>query len=464
MNGLVRAACFLLAAGLLDGSGPASATAENERFSRRTPVVEVVERVAPAVVNIFTEEAPRRYKNPFREFFGNSLLDPFFHNFVPPSSARRSLGSGVLIRPDGTILTNEHVIAKAVRIQVTLSDNREFNARLIGADIKSDLAVIKIDSDEPLPHVRMGRSNDLMIGETVVAIGNPFGLKHTVTSGIISAVDRTIHADHKQVYNDFIQVDASINPGNSGGPLLNINGELIGINTAIFQDAQGIGFAIPIDTARRIVEDLIEFGKVFRGWIGVSVQDLDPLLARQFGMNRVRGVLVTRVFKESPAQLGGLRPGDVILSIDGHELADKNDYRRKLTSYTVGSDLELVYRRDGQDYRLKLNVAKVPDSAALQFAKEGLGIEVEDITPDLRRRYRLAATRGVVIVRVRRNSETYHIGIRPGDVIRQVNQSVVNNEKEFNEALIEARKHDSILLLVQRGQSGYYVTLNLDLP
>jgi len=194
------------------------------------------------------------------------------------------------------------------------------------------------------------------------------------------------------------------------------------------------------------------------------VQDLTPALARQFGMKRVRGVLVTRVFEESPAQLGGLRPGDVILSIDGHDLVDKSDYRRKLTSYTVGSDLELIYRRVGRDYRLKLNVVKVPKSAALQFAKEGLGIEVEDITRDLRRRYRLAATRGVVIVRVRRDSETYRIGIRPGDVIRQVNQAAVNNEKEFNQALIEARKHDSILLLVQRGQSGYYVTLNLDLP
>lgn len=464
MNGLVRTVCLLVAVGLLDWSGPAGAGADEDRFPRRTPVVEAVQRVGPAVVNIFTEEAPRRYKNPFRDFFGSNLLDPFFRQFTPRASERRSLGSGVLIRPDGTILTNEHVIAKAVRIQVTLSDNREFDAKLIGADIKSDLAVIKIESDQPLPHVEMGRSNDLMIGETVIAIGNPFGLKHTVTSGIISALDRTLHAGRKQVYNDFIQVDASINPGNSGGPLLNINGELIGINTAIFQDAQGIGFAIPIDTARRIVEDLIEFGKVFRGWVGVSVQDLNPALARQFDLDRVRGVLVTRVFEDSPAKLGGLRPGDVLLAIDRHELKDKSDFKRKMTSYTVGSELEVTYRRAGRDHKLKLNVVKVPKSAALQFAKEGLGIEVAGITRDLQRRYRLAASQGVVIVKVQNDSETHRVGIRPGDVIRQVNQSVIRNEEEFNQALIEARKHDSILLLVQRGQSGYYVTLNLDLP
>ncbi|CAI2717950.1 Do family serine endopeptidase [Nitrospina watsonii] len=464
MNGLVRAVCLLWAivgmAGIITAPVPANA----EPFPRRTPVVEAVERVGPAVVNIFTEEAPRPLKNPFRDFFGNGLLDPFFRQFAPQSSQRRSLGSGVLIHPDGTILTNEHVIAKAVRIQVTLIDNREFDARLIGADLKSDLAVIKIDSDEPLPHVEMGRSHDLMIGETVIAIGNPFGLKHTVTSGIISALDRSIHAGKKQMFNDFIQVDASINPGNSGGPLLNINGELIGVNTAIYQEAQGIGFAIPIDAARRIVQDLIEFGKVFRGWIGVTVQDLNPALARQFQMEHTRGALVTRVFEESPASRGGLQPGDVILAIDGHELPGKPDFKRRLTSYTVGDTLEITYRRAGRDHTLKLNVVKIPDSAAVQFAKEGLGIEVRGITADLRRRYRLATTEGVVIVSVRRDSESGQIGIRPGDIIRQVNQGVVNTPADFNAALIEARKHSSILLLVQRGQSGYYVTLNLELP
>ncbi|CCQ92044.1 Serine protease Do [Nitrospina gracilis 3/211] len=462
-NRWVRAVCLLAAIALACGLTRAP-VAEAEPFPRRTPVVEAVQQVGPAVVNIFTEEAPPQAKNPFRDFFGNGLLDPFFRQFDSRGSQRRSLGSGVIIHPDGYILTNEHVIAKAVRIQVTLIDNREFEAKLIGADLKSDLAVIKIDSDQPLPHVKMGRSHDLMIGETVIAIGNPFGLKHTVTSGIISALDRTIHAGKREIYNDFIQVDASINPGNSGGPLLNINGELIGINTAIFQDAQGIGFAIPIDTARRIVEDLIEFGEVFRGWIGVSVQDLTPMLARQFAMDHTRGALVTQVFRDSPASRVGLKPGDILTAIDGHELLDKADFKRKLTSYTVGDSLEITYRRAGRDAKLRLDVVKIPDNAALQFAKEGLGIEVRGITPELRQRFRLATSQGVVIVSVRRNSETYRIGIRPGDVIRQVNRVVVKNQADFNDALIEARKHSSVLLLVQRGQSGYYVTLNLELP
>jgi serine protease Do len=430
-------------------------------------VVEAVERVGPAVVNIFTEEAPRQFKNPFRDFFGNNLLEPFLRDFTPYTTGRRSLGSGVLIHPSGYVLTNEHVIAKAVRIKVTLSDNREFEGKLIGADLKSDLAVIKIDADDPLPYVEMGRSNDLMIGETVIAIGNPFGLKHTVTSGIISALDRTLHPDqrdHHKVYSDFIQVDASINPGNSGGPLLNIKGELIGINTAIFHDAQGIGFAIPIDTAQRIVEDLIEFGEVFRGWIGVGVQSVNPELIQQFDMDRVRGVLVTRVFDHSPAKLGGLRRGDVILTIDKHELMDKNDFKRKMASYTTGNSLELTYRRGGRNYRLKLNVVEVPQSAARQFAKEGLGIEVQNISRDLRQRFRLATSKGVVIVKVLRNSESGRIGIQPGDVIRRVNGAIVDGEKEFHNAIIEARKRSSILFLVQRGQSGYYVTLNPDFP
>ena len=210
--------------------GPISAPAlAHDTANRRTPIVTAIERTGPAVVNIFTEEAPRQKKNPFRDFMGDRLFEKFFDEFYRHGeSGRRSLGSGVIIDPKGYILTNEHVVAKAARVKVTLIDNREFEAKVVGADIKSDLAVIKIDSKRPLPFVRLGRSDDLMIGETVVAIGNPFGLKHTVTTGIISALDRTIHASKRQVYNDFIQVDASINPGNSGGPLLNINGSLIG--------------------------------------------------------------------------------------------------------------------------------------------------------------------------------------------------------------------------------------------
>ena len=307
-----------------------------ERYNRRTPLVRAVEKVSPAVVNIYTTEISRSARNPFRNF-NNNLFDQFFKDFLPPNkSQKRSLGSGVLINGEGFILTNEHVIAKATKIHVVLSDKQEFDASVIGADIKSDLAIIKIDSSKPLPYVEMGRSDDLMIGEQVLAIGNPFGLQQTVTTGIISALNRNIRAGKNMVYSDFIQVDASINPGNSGGPLLNINGSLIGINTAIYQKAEGIGFAIPIDHAKRIVDELIRYGKVRRGWMGVSIQELDPQLATHFQLDGHKGVLVVGVAEKSSAGKAGLKRGDIVIAIDGHGVSNKSDFRGRMASYTVG--------------------------------------------------------------------------------------------------------------------------------
>ncbi|MDH5763973.1 MAG: Do family serine endopeptidase [Nitrospinota bacterium] len=434
--------------------------AAHDNDFRRTPIVTTVEKAGPAVVNIFTEEAPRQMKNPFRDFMGDQLFERFFDDFYQQrESDRRSLGSGVIIDPKGYILTNEHVVAKAVRVKVTLIDNREFEGKVVGADIKSDLAVIKIDPDRPLPHVKMGRSDDLMIGETVVAIGNPFGLKHTVTTGIISALDRTIRASEKQVYNDFIQVDASINPGNSGGPLLNINGSLIGINTAIFKDAQGIGFAIPIDKARRIVDDLLEYGKVRRGWLGVSVQDLTPKVARHFGLDHVHGVLVTNVFRESPARRAGIQPGDILLNIEGHEIADKSDYFRQVASYTVGDSFWLTYLNDGHSHRTQVHISPIAPSAAGEMAKQWLGVSVKDINWKHAKRYNIAARNGVVVVDVHPSGPSGQVGIQPGDVIRQMNENKIVNLDEFNTAILEASKLSSVLLLVQRGRNAYYVTL-----
>ncbi len=428
--------------------------------NRRSPIVTTVEKVGPAVVNIFTEEAPRKMKNPFRDFMGDHLFEKFFEDFYQQrQSDRRSLGSGVLIDPKGYILTNEHVVAKAVRVKVTLIDNREFEGKVVGADIKSDLAVIKIDPIPPLPYVKMGRSDDLMIGETVIAIGNPFGLKHTVTTGIISAVNRTIRASEKQVFNDFIQVDASINPGNSGGPLLNINGSLIGINTAIFREAQGIGFAIPIDKARRIVDDLLQYGKVRRGWLGVSVQDLTPKVARHFHLDHVHGVLVTNVFRRSPAKRVGLQPGDILLSIDGHEIADKSDYFRQIASYTVDDHFRLGYLHDGHRRRARVHISSISPDAAGEMAKQWLGVSVKDINWKHAKRYNIIARSGVVVMKVRPNGPSGGVGILPGDVIRQMNESKIRNMKEFNTAILEAGKLSSVLLLVQRGRNSYYVTL-----
>ena len=430
-----------------------------ESYNRRTPLVQAVEKVSPAVVNIYTTEISRPARNPFRSF-GNNLFDQFFKDFIPPTAnQRRSLGSGVLINGEGFILTNEHVISKAAKIHVILSDKQEFDASVIGADIKSDLAIIKINSRKPLPYVEMGRSDDLMIGEQVLTIGNPFGLQHTVTTGIISALNRNIRAGKNMVYSDFIQVDASINPGNSGGPLLNINGSLIGINTAIYQKAEGIGFAIPIDHARRIVDELIRYGKVRRGWLGVSVQELDVQLSRHFKLDRKNGVLVVGVADSSPAGKAGLKRGDIIIAIDDHEVKNKSDFRGRMASYTVSSSIRFSILRDGKVKKVRARVTAIPKSYVKEFTRHWLGLLVQENSERFARSNRLMTSKGMVVVEVVPNSASGRIGINPGDIIRQMNQKPVNNEEDYNKAVAEINNPDRILLLVQRGRQGYYVTL-----
>ena len=428
-------------------------------YNRRTFLVQAVEKVSPAVVNIYTTEISRPARNPFRSF-GNNLFDQFFKDFIPPTAnQRRSLGSGVLINGEGFILTNEHVISKAAKIHVILSDKQEFDASVIGADIKSDLAIIKINSRKPLPYVEMGRSDDLMIGEQVLTIGNPFGLQHTVTTGIISALNRNIRAGKNMVYSDFIQVDASINPGNSGGPLLNINGSLIGINTAIYQKAEGIGFAIPIDHARRIVDELIRYGKVRRGWLGVSVQELDVQLSHHFKLDRENGVLVVGVADSSPAGKAGLKRGDIIIAIDDHEVKNKSDFRGRMASYTVSSSIRFSILRDGKVKKVRARVSAIPKSYVKEFTRHWLGLLVQENSERFARSNRLMTSKGMVVVEVVPNSASGRIGINPGDIIRQMNQKPVNNEGDYNKAVAEINNPDRILLLVQRGRQGYYVTL-----
>ncbi|MEE1551097.1 MAG: PDZ domain-containing protein, partial [Nitrospinaceae bacterium] len=291
------------------------------------------------------------------------------------------------------------------------------------------------------------------------AIGNPFGLQHTVTTGIISALHRSIKGDKNRVYRDFIQLDASINPGNSGGPLLNINGSLIGINTAIFQQAEGIGFAIPINKAKRIVDDLIRYGKVRRGWLGVSVQDMTRDMLRFFHLDRVRGVVVVRVMNGSPGAKAGLKQGDVILSLENNEISDKSDYSERISTYPVGNTMRLKILRDGEERSASLKVSFLPVEQVAEYTKIWLGLNVSAIEKSLSRRYRLTTDQGVVVTGVTPSSAGGKIGIQPGDVIRQVNQARIKNEQDFKTAMVEAAGRDSVLLLVQRGQNGYYVTL-----
>ena len=437
----------------------ASFCLETELNRRRTPLVVAVEKVSPAVVNIYTSEIGRSPRNPFRDF-GNNLFDQFFNDFFYQNrNNKKSLGSGVLIDREGYIITNEHVVARASEIHVALSDKREFEARVIGADIKSDLAIIKIDSKQLLPFVPMGRSDDLMIGEQVLAIGNPFGLRHTVTTGIISALNRNIKAGKNKVYSDFIQVDASINPGNSGGPLININGSLIGINTAIYQKAEGIGFAIPIDDAKRIVDELIRFGKVRRGWLGVSVQEMNSQLSRHFKLDRKKGVLVLKVVDKSPADVAGLMRSDVILAIGGHEVIGKTEFQNRMASYAVDDKVRFSILRKGKTVEIDVRIMSIPKQYVAEFTRDWLGFQVQQNNPGFARKNRLRTRKGMVVINVTPKSAADRIGISPGDVIRQVNQDRIATEEDYNKAIADLSNPDRILLLVQRGRQGYYVTL-----
>ena len=434
-------------------------------FNRETAVVKAVRDVSPAVVNISSAVQMRKRTSPFSGFGFNPFFEEFFKDFFDPRFERRrkytSLGSGVIIDgKKGLILTNAHVIQKAGTIKVVLKDEREFEAQIVGADPDSDLAVLKIDSEQVLPAIKMGSSEDLMIGETVIAIGNPFGFSHTVTTGVISAVNRSIRAEDR-VYHDFIQIDASINPGNSGGPLLNINGDLIGINTAIYAKAQGIGFAIPIGKAQKIISDLIQYGEVIQAWIGITVQDIDEKLARYLKIPDIKGVIVTSVEPESPAQKAGLQEGDIILSMDDKKIDSVNDYQSAAKSLAAGNSLEAQFWRNGKKKTVAVKTKVFPMAMANDLAYRILGIKVEDLTKKRRQQYRIVAREGVMISDLKKDSDLAGIGARPGDVIRQIDDVTIENSEDFKKAIIKFRNKNSMVLLVQRGDQGYYITVNL---
>jgi Do/DeqQ family serine protease len=432
---------------------------------RHSPVVEAVRKVSPAVVNISSSFEVRKRSNPFSGFGFDPFFENFFRDFFDPRFDQRykstSLGSGVIIDGKrGFVLTNAHVIERAGTINIVMQDEREFEAQIIGADPDSDLAVLKIDSEETLPAIEMGTSEDLMIGETVIAIGNPFGFSHTVTTGVISAIHRSVRSEHREFHN-FIQIDASINPGNSGGPLLNINGDLIGINTAIYAKAQGIGFAIPISKAKKIISDLIQFGEVIQAWIGITVQDLDARLAQYLNYPENKGVMVSAVEPHSPAQKAGLKQGDIIVSIGDNKINSVRDYWSVKKSYAAGDKLMATFWRSGKNRTVAVKTKVFPIELAEDLAFRLLGIKVENITPKTKKRYRIQSRKGVAISEIDKKSYLARIGARPGDVIRKIDDYAITNTEDFKKAVIKYRQKNSVVLLLRRGDQGYYITVNL---
>ncbi len=432
---------------------------------RESPVVRAVRKVSPAVVNISSSYEVRKRANPFSGFGMNPFFEEFFKDFFDPRFEQRrertSLGSGVIIDGKrGFILTNAHVIERAGKIKVVLQDEREFEAKIVGADPDSDLAVLKIGSQKLLPSIEMGSSDDLMIGETVIAIGNPFGFSHTVTTGVISAVNRSLRAEDK-VFLDFIQIDASINPGNSGGPLLNINGDLIGINTAIYAKAQGIGFAIPINKAKKIISDLIQFGEVIQAWIGITVQNLDAELARYLKVPGKKGVMVQAVEPQSPARKAGLQEGDIILAIDKKKIASLREFWSVKKTYAAGDSLKARIWRDGEIKNIRVKTKMFPMALAEELAFRLMGIRVEDLTRKNRRHYRISVRQGVVISEIDSRSHLANTGVRPGDVIRQIDDIATTNKEDFKKAIVKYRQKPSVVILLQRGEQGYYITVKL---
>ncbi len=429
----------------------AAAANAHDPFLRRTTAVEVVERVGPSVVNITTERIVKGH-NAFGNRTGNPFFDRFFQDFFEPRfpQTSNSLGSGVVIDDKGHILTNQHVIALADRIRVSVGDGREFDAKLIGADPNNDLAVLKAEAAGDLPWVPLSISSDLMVGEPVIAIGNPFGLSNTVTTGVISAIDRSVRTENR-VYHGFLQTDASINPGNSGGPLLNAEGKLVGINTAVYNGGEGIGFAIPVDVARRVVLELIQHGEVTPVWLGLDFQDLNAGLHEALDLPEdLTGALVNRVRKRSPGARAGLRRGDVVTQADGHRVASARDFFEILITVTPRQVVEISYWRDGKTGTLGVTAEKVPSELVEQLSYDLLGIHLKSHDEI-----------GFVVTKLRTGSGAERIGLEIGDLVLAINGRSLANQESVRRAILELRGHSRALVMVQRGPGRYNVTIPL---
>lgn len=418
----------------------------------------VAKAVTPSVVNISTV-TKKRVIQPFFEF--SPFFDDFFGGGQPRPRYRKEsgLGSGFIINKEGYIITNDHVVKNAESIQVKLSNDKVYNAKVVGEDPKTDIAVIKLIGAKDLPIAVLGDSDKLQVGQWAIAIGNPFGLDRTVTVGVISATGRANMGI--ETYEDFIQTDASINPGNSGGPLLNVYGEVIGINTAIVAAGQGIGFAIPINMAKQVVSQLISKGNVPRGWLGVSIQPVTEEIASSFGLNKTKGALIADVMAGSPAEKAGLRQGDIIIKFAGKDIRDSRHLQMVVADTPIGQKVEVELFRDGKNSKVFLSIASA-DSAAAQAPRStepqsgwfGLSIE------ELPRSMKVAGLKGVIVAAVDPDGIAGE-SIQQGDIILSVNQKRVTNLEEYGRAVKAAEQRGSAALLVKRGDTTLYVVLRL---
>ncbi len=419
--------------------------------------VKVAKEVGPAVVSISTEHIEKvqsryYYFSPFEDEFFNKFFKDFFIIGPEREFKRVGLGSGVIIDKEGSILTNEHVVRNADKITVTLPDGREFIGEIKGADARSDLAVIKIDAKENLPFARLGDSETVKIGQWAIAIGNPFGFavrspEPTLTVGVISALNRSLpRTDRRErEYNDLIQTDAAINPGNSGGPLVNIYGEVIGINVAIFTTSggsEGIGFAIPVNTAKRIAGDLIKGRKVLYGWLGVHIQDIDQNLANYFRLRSKEGALVARIVKNSPADKAGIRPGDIIVSFADEKVKNTRELIREVARSQVGKHLKVgvirngiektfeveISARTGEEEGVRFEIGKGPEEKESKYWR---GIETSDITQEIVKRYGLTDYSGIIVINIEPGSPADEAGLISGDIIYEINRTPINNLEDY---------------------------------
>ncbi len=450
----------------------AASVQEEITNSRQNAIVRAAQRVGPAVVSISVVQVRVIREHPFLTPFGDEFFDEFWGRFFRPREYKEkvySIGSGFIINPDGYILTNAHVVRGADQLKVSLTTGEEYEGKVVGLDEVSDLAVVKIDAKD-LPSVVLGNSDDLMIGEWAIAIGNPFGYllddpNPTVTVGVVSAVNRDIKRERGQVqiYRKMIQTDAAINLGNSGGPLVDASGEVIGINTFIFttsRGSEGIGFAIPINRAKDILSDLIKYGKIIPAWIGVKVQELNPILAQSLDLAKAEGVIVSDVEEKSPAQKAGLKRKDVIIEVDGQKIKNLSDWEDLAYLARAKQSLDIVFLRDGKEIHARL-VPKTLPAQASKASQSKLGITVANISSAIAYRLGIADRRGVVVTGVDKEGIAYEAGLEVGDVIRQINDQPVRNVKDYEKVMSRKKNGERLILLIEREGTLYFVSLEV---